>query len=88
MGKRKYSGDKEESPKKSKFEESNNRLSQKDVENEELLSEENTQNEARTPSNRHGFDVKHFRKELSTKQGQTMGKNIASIFNIASTLLG
>lgn len=76
MGKRKYSGDKEVSPKKSKFKENSDELSKKNFEIEPP-SEEITQNEPRTPSNRHGFDVKHFRKELSTKQGQTIGKNTA-----------
>lgn len=75
MGKRKFSGDKEASPKKSKFKEDSDGLPKRNVELEEPLSEEVAHNEARTPSNRHGFDVKHFRKELSSKQGQTMGKN-------------
>lgn len=78
MGKRKFSGDKEASPKKSKFKEDSDGLFKTTVELEEPPSEEITQNEARTPSNRHGFDVKHFRKELSTKQGQTMGKTHSS----------
>lgn len=71
MGKRKFDSEKDKSPKKSK---------ENEPEDIDIVEEEQPQNESSAVnkhafvSKRDGFDVKYFRKELSTKQGQTMGK--------------
>ncbi|KAJ2945368.1 hypothetical protein O0L34_g168 [Tuta absoluta] len=72
MGKRKYGGDKTETIKKAKKEEPVKDSVIDDAESEQPHTEEAGGNEAPSVSNRHGFDIKHFRKELAAKQGQTM----------------
>ncbi|KAI5634914.1 nucleolar pre-ribosomal-associated protein 1 domain-containing protein [Phthorimaea operculella] len=72
MGKRKYGGDKAETSKKAKKEEPVENSGNDDPESEQPHTEESGGNEAPSVPNRHGFDIKHFRKELAAKQGQTM----------------
>lgn len=70
MGKRKYENEGEDSSKKSK---------QDIIVAVETKGDEQPQNEAKSEQvenrpARGSFDVKQFRKEISGKQGQTMGK--------------
>lgn len=72
MGKRKFNGEKDKSPKKARKSES------EDVENVDEVQPQNgvveTDNKQVFVSKKDSFDVKYFRKELAAKQGQTMGK--------------
>lgn len=76
MGKRKYN-DNEDSPKKKKKSKNNSDV---DVEEQPQNVENTHKNAEKLPKNL-SFDIKHFRKELSGKQGQTMG-NIFIIYKI------
>lgn len=69
MGKRKHDNTETEPAKKVKnddLENTDEMVSEQPLNNETLQSEKALQ--------RHSFDMKHFRKELASKQGQTMGK--------------
>ncbi|KAI8439081.1 hypothetical protein MSG28_012946 [Choristoneura fumiferana] len=70
MGKRKYKNDSEESAKKNRTDEV-----VLEGESENAASEQPQIEQAKSKNateKQHGFDIKHFRKELASKTGQTM----------------
>lgn len=69
MGKRKYDSEKGDAPKKIKT----GITIETEESNEQPINDAIPENEEKQHNPR-GFDVKHFRKELASKQGQTMGK--------------
>ncbi|XP_075980214.1 nucleolar pre-ribosomal-associated protein 1 [Anticarsia gemmatalis] len=69
MGKRKYENEDTEGEKKAKTSES---VDEDTVDTEQPQNDTIPNKDERHSSKRGGFDVKHFRKELAAKQGQTM----------------
>lgn len=76
MGKRKYDNADTDPAKKVKTDDSDNI---EDMESEQHHNQETSQ--SKNASQKHSFDMKHFRKELSSKQGQTMGKLMFFYYN-------
>lgn len=72
MGKRKYDSDKSSPSKKNT--EKDDTVGDSNENAEEPSTNEPTDAKPRKVPKTGGFDVKHFRKELASKQGQTMGK--------------
>ncbi|CAG4988240.1 unnamed protein product [Colias eurytheme] len=71
MGKRKYNDDSEESVKRSKKPSASEDDNEQN-EDAQPQSEINAENENKKTKKHLNFDIKHFRKELAEKQGQTM----------------
>lgn len=73
MGKRKYDSVAGAATKSAQQEEL---VKGNDSENMEQLADmADPENKSKKPRKLGGFDIKHFRKDLAAKQGQTMGKN-------------
>ncbi|XP_049875966.1 uncharacterized protein LOC126373753 [Pectinophora gossypiella] len=72
MGKRKFSGEKEGTSKKVRKGEKQENVDSENIESQQLQSEVELENSENASHNQQGFDIKHFRKELASKQGQTM----------------
>lgn len=72
MGKRKYDGESKDNPKKAKGESNSENPEIFDTQ-EQPHDEDETDKEMLKSDRPRLFDVKHFRKEIQGKQGQTMG---------------
>lgn len=77
MGKRKYVSEENNVSKDSGNDETEDKNSDENVEQTPNTTE--TENKSKKPRKGGGFDIKYFRKELTAKQGQTMGKTDSSI---------
>lgn len=74
MGKRKYEDNSTSDNKKTKTENNSENINDTENDVEQPQKEQNVKTQNRNISKNALFDIKHFRKELTAKQGQTMGK--------------
>ncbi|XP_072944497.1 nucleolar pre-ribosomal-associated protein 1 [Epargyreus clarus] len=72
MGKRKYEKEPADSAKRNKLQEDNNEISENVSETDQPQNVENIVSKTKSVLKNASFDIKHFRKELAAKQGQTM----------------
>lgn len=79
MGKRKYDDDSKGVSKKSKNDNNSEEPAITDTEEGQPQYADDNKSEKLKPNKPRLFDIKHFRKELQGKQGQTMGQFLIKV---------